>query len=207
MIKPARDDIIERAVSLFLERGYKNVTVNDICQVCGITKPTFYKYAGSKEELILDLYDRTVWKLVADPCLLLQADTHIERLLIIFHTLIEDTQKFGSDLFSQMLISNLNEDHHSFDMHESLTELGVTILQKAQEAGEILNADPPEILYALLAHLFAGHEVMWCIHNGQTPFANDFFEGFASILNVREDLRPLCKKYSSNYIPFIFHKS
>lgn len=201
MIKPTRADIVEKAASLFLERGYNNVTVNDICQVCGITKPTFYKHAGSKEELILDLYDQTVWKLVTDPCQLLQTDIHVERLLIIFHTLIEDTQKFGSDLFSQMWISNLNEDRHSFDMREPLTELVVTIIRKAQESGEILNTDPPENLYAALAYLFVGHEVMWCIRNGQTPFAHDFWEGFAAVLNIRADLRHLYKKYCADYIP------
>ena len=36
------------------------VRVNQICEHCDITKPTFYKYVNSKDDLILNLYDQTI---------------------------------------------------------------------------------------------------------------------------------------------------
>lgn len=39
--KTTKDFIIETANELFLEKGYKNVTVVDICEACNISKTTF----------------------------------------------------------------------------------------------------------------------------------------------------------------------
>lgn len=190
-----KEHIREKAIALFLDKGYRNVTVNDICEACQITKPTFYKYAGSKDELILDLYDMTIQGLTSDPYPFLEVATYYERLLVVFDTLIKDTVRFGSDLFSQMLISNLTENRHSFDMRDSLTKLCLIIIQQAQDAGEIRNMNPAKTLYNTVAHLFIGYEVVWCINNGNILFAGNFFEDVIAILDVREDLRELHQKY------------
>lgn len=193
--KLSRESITQTAIDLFLERGYNNVTIQDICTSCQITKPTFYKYAGSKEELILNLYDLTIRTLTADTYQFLNTDTHYEQLLLVFHTLIKDTKKFGSDMFSQMLIANLNENRHSFDMRESLTKLCVMILRKAQEKGEIRNGNSPEVLYRTLAYLFTGCETMWCISNGDLNWEEEFYENMITILDVKEELRLIHKRY------------
>ena len=48
MTKITKDIIIETAYQLFFKHGYNNVTINDICKECKITKPTFYTYIKSK---------------------------------------------------------------------------------------------------------------------------------------------------------------
>ena len=50
-----KETITEVALDLFLKEGFNNVTVNQICEHCDITKPTFYKYVNSKDDLILNL--------------------------------------------------------------------------------------------------------------------------------------------------------
>ncbi len=190
-----KHDIKQKALELFLEQGYNNVTVMDICNACGITKPTFYKHAGSKEELVLDLYDTTVNDILKNPCHFIAADTHYEQLLLVFHQIIRETEKFGSGLFSQMLISNLNENQHSFDMRNQLTELCTLIIEKAQQKGEIKNKNAPAVLYNAIAHSFMGFETTWCIYNGQTNWKEQFFLGMNAILVVESNLADLYKKY------------
>ena len=182
-------------IELIRNKGYANVTINDICNACSITKPTFYKYAGSKDELILDLYDTTIKELVSDPYYFIGSDSSLDQLLYIFSKLINDTITFGSDLFSHMIISNLQENRHSFDMRNHLTEICVLIIKKAQEKSEIQNTNSPEILYNVLAHLFTGHEVKWCISKGKSKDFEDFFLELNAILDVREDLKNLYKNY------------
>lgn len=189
MKKLSKEEISQKALKLFSEQGYNNVTVNDICDECGITKPTFYKYAGSKDELILDLYDVTIHELITDPYHFITSNTHCEQLIYIFTKLIRDTEKFGSDLFSQMLISNLNENHNSFDFRESLTRLCVTIIEKAQEKGEIQNMNPPAVLYRSIAYMFSGYEMSWCIKNGETNWEEEILESIEAVLDVREEYR------------------
>lgn len=174
--------ITATAIELFKKHGYNNVTINDICQSCHITKPTFYNYVNSKEDLILDIYDHTINNILHDTCLFIQAESHIEQLYVVFSSLIADTLAMGWDLFSQLLISNLNQNRHSFDMRESLTALCIIIIKKAQEKGEIHNMHSPELIYQMIAYSFMGFETNWCIQNGSLNFAEPFFRGMNAIL-------------------------
>lgn len=44
--------ITEHAVRLFRERGYENVSVNDICKAAGIARSTFYLTFSGKKDII-----------------------------------------------------------------------------------------------------------------------------------------------------------
>ncbi|MGV9316492.1 TetR/AcrR family transcriptional regulator [Streptomyces sp. NPDC003691] len=48
-----RDAIGDAAVSLFLERGFDRVSVNDIAAAAEISKPTLFRYFPTKEDLVL----------------------------------------------------------------------------------------------------------------------------------------------------------
>ncbi|MET7290150.1 TetR family transcriptional regulator [Streptomyces sp. NPDC005573] len=48
-----RDAIGDAAVSLFLERGFDNVSVNEIAAAAEISKPTLFRYFPTKEDLVL----------------------------------------------------------------------------------------------------------------------------------------------------------
>ncbi|MEU5520616.1 TetR family transcriptional regulator [Streptomyces sp. NPDC047860] len=48
-----RDAIADAAVSLFLERGFDRVSVNDIAAAADISKPTLFRYFPTKEDLVL----------------------------------------------------------------------------------------------------------------------------------------------------------
>jgi AcrR family transcriptional regulator len=48
--------VAEMAVDLFSDRGYAQTTVDDICQVAGISRTTFFRYFQSKEDVLLRDY-------------------------------------------------------------------------------------------------------------------------------------------------------
>lgn len=47
----------QAALELALENGYSNVTVEDICERCGVSRRTFFNYFTSKEEALLGRAD------------------------------------------------------------------------------------------------------------------------------------------------------
>ena len=194
-MKITKEEISQTAVQLFLDKGYNNVTIQDICNELHITKPTLYKYVNNKEELILDLYDSTIDRLVKDTYKLVDSDSHYQQLLIVFSTLIKDTKKYGYDLFSQMFIANLKENRHSFDMRDNLTKLCIIIIKKAQEQKEIHNLSNPEILYQALAHAFTGHEALWCIKKDSPCFDEAFYLSMNALLEVDSTYQDLYKEY------------
>ena len=194
-MKITREEISDTAVKLFLDKGYNNVTIQDICNELNITKPTLYKYISNKEDLILDLYDSTIDHLVKDTYKLVDSDSHYQQLLIVFSTLIKDTKKYGYDLFSQMFIANLKENRHSFDMRDNLTKLCIIIIKKAQKNKEIHNLSNPEFIYQALAHTFTGHEALWCIKKEEKCFDESFYLSMNALLEVDPAYQDLYKEY------------
>jgi hypothetical protein len=61
--------IAEMAIGLFVERGYEETTIGDICAVAGISRSSFFRYFQSKEDVLLrqaaaqplaSLFDRAI---------------------------------------------------------------------------------------------------------------------------------------------------
>jgi AcrR family transcriptional regulator len=47
--------ILEEGWLLFQQKGYRGVTVDELCQRCGVTKPTLYYYFHDKETLFVQV--------------------------------------------------------------------------------------------------------------------------------------------------------
>ncbi|MBX0326426.1 TetR/AcrR family transcriptional regulator [Oscillochloris sp. ZM17-4] len=52
---PTAVKIIEAATHLFMQRGYKAVSITDIIKAAEVTKPTLYYYFSDKEELFVQM--------------------------------------------------------------------------------------------------------------------------------------------------------
>lgn len=48
-----KKSILDTSVSLFLEKGYENTTIDEITKAVGIAKGTFYNFYSSKSEILL----------------------------------------------------------------------------------------------------------------------------------------------------------
>ncbi len=53
----SRDKILESAATLFLEKGYDAISVNDICKHAEVSKGSFYHYFETKQVLFLILME------------------------------------------------------------------------------------------------------------------------------------------------------
>ena len=188
MSSGTRDFIINQAYELFMQRGYNAVTVQDICNACNISKPTFYYHLRSKEEIILNIYDPIVKNLTGHLLNALLADNYWEQLMVLFESLVQESVKFGIDVHRQLFISNLNHDYGSFDFREELTRVAVNLVEKAQQAGQIRNQSPAKVLYEASAYAFLGYELTWCIKGEK-------FEGFNHVRSALEQLYDVAPKY------------
>ena len=73
------------AIELTLEKGFSTITIEDICERCGVSRRTFFNYFQTKEDAIVGLDVSTIdTQLVRD---YVESDTGIE-------SLAEDTANF-----------------------------------------------------------------------------------------------------------------
>ncbi|WP_164670097.1 TetR/AcrR family transcriptional regulator [Virgibacillus doumboii] len=54
LTQPTNEFIIQTASRLFLEKGYPNISVDDVAKACNVTKATIYYYYVSKAELFTE---------------------------------------------------------------------------------------------------------------------------------------------------------
>src|ERR1700733_13978949 len=52
-----RTNILRTALQLFLQKGYKNVSYQELVKKTGLSKGAIYHYFASKEELLLAVFD------------------------------------------------------------------------------------------------------------------------------------------------------
>jgi hypothetical protein len=188
-MNPTKKSIIETANELFKEKGYNEVTIAEICEACSISKTTFYYHLDSKENIILNFYDLITHDISVQLMSILSKDNYWDQLMFCFDSLVDIAMKYGSDFFSQMMISNLNKNYGSFDLRDELTDIAVMIIKKAQEAGQILNNNDAKKLYIASAYAFMGYEVTWCIKDGEFDWKNEMRKSFEQIYDVTPEYR------------------
>jgi len=60
-----RGMILAHAASLFAQRGYPGTSMNEVAIACGLSKPTIYHYFRDKYDLLVNIADDHVSRLVA----------------------------------------------------------------------------------------------------------------------------------------------
>ena len=59
-----KDHIVHKASELFLNYGFKSVTMDDIAQELGISKKTIYTYFNTKSDLV-DATTMSIFELIS----------------------------------------------------------------------------------------------------------------------------------------------
>lgn len=179
-----KEEIIDAAYRLFSERGYDEVAVSDICHACKITKPTFYKYINSKEELLVRFYDGLIDILMDELNSRLDDDDYLEQALFGLSFSVDKSVELGHDIYSRYL-EYIFHDHYPTTRYASAaTPFIKSALKKAQETGQIQNMDTVDNLFFACRNMTLGLSCKWCFGPGD-------FDLLAAVRNGQEMiLRP-----------------
>jgi TetR/AcrR family transcriptional regulator, copper-responsive repressor len=142
-----REEILERAMRLFWERGYDSTSVSDLTEAMGITAPTLYSTFGDKKGLFLEALNRyeagqgqfVIRALSEEPT----AERAIERLLLdtVDFFFVPDNPKG-----CMMVLSATNCTVESLDIRDELAErrrAGERVLRARIAAGRDAGEMPP----------------------------------------------------------------
>jgi len=55
-VRTSKEEIQEKAMELFLKKGYHGMSTTDLCQALGISKPTLYWYFKDKEDILFSVH-------------------------------------------------------------------------------------------------------------------------------------------------------
>lgn len=102
-------EIRHKAIALFKEKGFENVTVIEIAKASNISKNTFYYYFDSKDDIIKAQFDPTK---VDINVLKEKTDTFLtckEKILFLFTSICDYYEEIGEEVVKRALFLNLTE--------------------------------------------------------------------------------------------------
>ncbi|PSR33138.1 MAG: TetR family transcriptional regulator [Sulfobacillus benefaciens] len=88
-----KDAIVRAAMQLFDARGFRETSIQDICDAVGVTKGAFYYYFTSKEELLMEIHQEYIDDLLKSQEEILNGDSSAsDKVLLIMELLMNSIQ-------------------------------------------------------------------------------------------------------------------
>ncbi|MBO0792801.1 MAG: TetR/AcrR family transcriptional regulator [Ktedonobacteraceae bacterium] len=156
--------VLEKAMNAFWERGYEGISIEDLVQCTGIGRGSLYDTFDDKHSLYLAALDRYIASVRAQTIALLeQTGTLQEVLEQLFQTqvdaLMSDPARRGCFLVNAMveMAPHDPEDHKIVQsVHQELEEGLYRLLIKAQVEGSLSwRHEPHQLAYFLMRTLFS----------------------------------------------------
>lgn len=162
----------DSAIRLINERGYEQVTVEDICADCGLSKGAFYHHFKAKVELVSALEADVNTKLTQVLEEMKDRDI-LDKLLVLNGILIGSAADNGFELARERCIYNLqgqytkdaDSESYAVRSREIVRQLLVEAVEKRQLSAEL----PVEELVELISVFGSGILSNWCVYNGSFP--------------------------------------
>lgn len=146
--------ILDVAYKLFLEKGYRNTTMDDISQVLGMSKKTLYKYYPGKLDLLAASFEVTKTKLTA------KVEAIVENRYISFPLKLRSTLTVMASLLGP-INPDLFEDLRIYapqiweDMEQYINESAYTRFKSLLEQGVSEGLVNPSVNINLVVMLYA----------------------------------------------------
>jgi AcrR family transcriptional regulator len=162
LVKKRREQMIEAAVSLFIEKGFHKSTTREIASKAGFSIGTLYEYIQSKEDVLYLVCD-AIHQEVEDRLVeaIQEKESGIDSLAAAmkhFFIVLNDMQDRVLLIYQETKSLPKDTLEYVLNREEQITEIFETVLRRGIEDGTI-NLDPHEI--KLMAHNIMVLGEMW----------------------------------------------
>ncbi|MHC0035424.1 TetR/AcrR family transcriptional regulator [Pseudoneobacillus sp. C159] len=119
-----KQNVVQIAHKLFIEKGFQSTSIQDILDVSGISKGTFYNYFSSKNELLIAIFKSTYQEL------------EIKRNELLIGEDRSDIEVFIKQIILQM---NTNRENKMISLFEEVLSSNDKELKQFMETGRMRN--------------------------------------------------------------------
>jgi AcrR family transcriptional regulator len=160
--KQTKEAIMKHAIKLFKQKGYENVTVEEITTACGIAKGTFFNYFPKKEHILLHITD-TYMDLLNDIVLRHKEGPLKDRISHIFDDLLQIYLKH-SDLLRLTLEETMRSAIRSETESTNIKRFQETLsslIEKEKENSSFLKRRESDMVASILVGIFFHTLINW----------------------------------------------
>lgn len=156
------NQIYSTSIQLFMDKGFDNISVNEICRNAGITKPTFYRYISSKDDILKNYYfDIPEFHPVINFENESQND-YIKLIIQTFRNSFSHYLSLGIDLLKSHIISQTGGLTMLAQANSEFRDTMIDYIEKGQKYGQILNDQDPEVILEQLMAVLLGYAFSIC---------------------------------------------
>lgn len=170
--------LMEKAKELFIQFGYKAVSMDQIAEAAGISKATIYNYFPSKEELFVK-----VMRDIADEAYrdldnhLNNTDGAIAKIDVLINFSMEKLNQFSLAFYRDIMTNPYITSKIMAIKKQKAREIFENIIKTGIKNGEIRDVDV-EFLVTLLNIMIDG-----------------ILNNFSDIINDKEQIKDFCEKF------------
>lgn len=183
MANETRKKILQEGLKLFRERGYSNVTVEDICESLAITRGTFYYHFRTKaavlESIYVDHRNRSPENLSA-----MFSDDRWEQMWWLMKDSIRTAEELGCDLQSWLMATSVTEKTCTFHPSQRTRDILKIVITEGQRSGQFGNHSDPEVLTSAIFSIILGISTEWCNQSGEFSLGERIQKEIVALLEV-----------------------
>lgn len=162
-----KEALLAAAIDLFQKHGFENITIDDICREIDVTKTAFYYYYKSKDELVRDYFSADTMLSSDELASILSAHDHANQVLRIIEVRIRHVTKAGVALTKELYRIYLKDEVIPLLPEQGgLSDIVISLLERAQREGQIKRTASPETLRNSLCCLSNGIVLKWIMAGG-----------------------------------------
>lgn len=180
-----KKEIRQKAAALFREKGYDNVTVNEIAAAAGISKNTFYYYYENKEELIRGMFDPYSFDLDGLMGELLGFSDAYDQILCLMRMTSEYFESLGREIVRKALVMNLSRtimERPHISRDGCCRNPLLAVFERAVQERRVRNDASAQKLMMSCAVILMGCLQMWATSPQETELTGPFLEQIRMML-------------------------
>ena len=167
--------MVEKAVTLFKERGTDNVSVKDICDEAGVTRNAFYYHFESKELLFDSIGDYVSQISKKRINTLYGCKSYFQQLWEFYKAYMLTEVEMGPDIMNHICISRTMKgraDYFSY-IDDELASKMIKLIGLAQNEKQVQNPCPADDLLWVSYSLIRGVNIKWCFQWGACDLVSE----------------------------------
>lgn len=165
--------VLNAALELISSKGFQNVTVDEICAKCNVTKGAFYHHFSSKESILDQLHidaDKQIEEKIPE---ILKKPSSLDLFSELSYLYAQMTVTRGVEIMKQKFRNNLDSEYWNVSkgdfynpQNRPLLKTYAKVYNELQESGQVSLEFSFEHFFHFLIVTYDGVVLDWCYNNG-----------------------------------------
>lgn len=185
----SKEKLIEAATGLFQQKGYENVTVQEICKQAGVSRSCFYVFFSGKGAILTGIMQnvgRDIRQAFPD---FLSAPNDYERLMLIINSYLSFCEKYGFEIIRVLCIQELTSRARNLTLSMAFWDPAVQLIRNCQKNGIVRNMAAADQLARISFHICRSEMEEWVIEKGRVDLKQRVRQQCEALFDVAPEYR------------------